>query len=99
MGAPFEPAAEGRAPGGERGRPERKLLGFSGAVALVIANTVGTGVFTTSGFALADLGEPAFVMLSWLMGGVYALAGVVVYSDLAAKYPDKLLKKRKEDRR
>lgn len=90
MGGSFEPApaAEGRAPGGERGRGEGKLLGFSGAVALVIANTIGTGVFTTSGFALADLGEPAFVMLSWLTGGVYALAGVVVYSDLAAKYPE-----------
>jgi APA family basic amino acid/polyamine antiporter len=82
MGGSVEPTR-----GGER-RPEGKLLGFSGAVALVIANTIGTGVFTTSGFALADLGEPGFVMLSWLMGGVYALAGVMVYSDLAAEYPE-----------
>jgi amino acid transporter len=44
-------------------RRNEKLLGIFGAVALVIANTIGTGVFTTSGFALADLGEPAFTFL------------------------------------
>jgi amino acid transporter len=69
-------------------RQNEKLLGFFGAVALVIANTIGTGVFTTSGFALADLGEPAFVMLAWLIGGFYALSGAAVYSDLAEKYPE-----------
>jgi APA family basic amino acid/polyamine antiporter len=55
---------------------------------LVIANTIGTGVFTTSGFALADLGDPSWVMLAWLAGGVYALAGVTIYADLAKKYPE-----------
>jgi amino acid transporter len=64
---------------------KHRLLRFRGAIALVIANTIGTGVFTTSGFALADLGEPAFVMLAWLVGGAYALAGVAIYSDLAKR--------------
>lgn len=73
---------------GNRQPRSGKLLGFFSAVALVIANTIGTGVFTTSGFALADLGDPAFVMLGWLIGGVYALAGVAIYSDLAEKFPE-----------
>jgi APA family basic amino acid/polyamine antiporter len=89
-GAALAENAGGAAGGGpiaeDRGR--RALLGYRGAIALVIANTIGTGVFTTSGFALADLGEPAFVMLAWLVGGVYALAGVTVYADLAIKYPE-----------
>ena len=63
------------------------LLDYRGAIALVIANTIGTGVFTTSGFALADLGSPALVMLAWLVGGVYALCGVAIYADLAERYP------------
>ncbi len=63
------------------------LLDYRGAIALVIANTIGTGVFTTSGFALADLGSPAYVMLAWLVGGVYALCGVAIYADLAARFP------------
>jgi fructoselysine transporter len=65
-----------------------RLLNFRSAVALVIANTIGTGVFTTSGFALADLGDPSVVMLAWLVGGFYAIAGVVIYSDLARRYPE-----------
>lgn len=63
------------------------LLDYRGAIALVIANTIGTGVFTTSGFALADLGSPALVMLAWLIGGVYALCGVAIYADLAERFP------------
>jgi APA family basic amino acid/polyamine antiporter len=68
--------------------PRRRLLDFRGAVALVVANTIGTGVFTTSGFALADLEAPGVVMLAWLAGGIYALAGVAVYADLAARFPE-----------
>jgi APA family basic amino acid/polyamine antiporter len=66
---------------------KQPLLNFRGAVALVIANTIGTGVFTTSGFALADLGSPLWVLLAWLVGGIYALCGVVVYADLATRVP------------
>jgi len=65
-----------------------RLLNYRSAIALVIANTIGTGVFTTSGFALADLGDPAFVMLAWMVGGLYALAGVIIYSELANRYPE-----------
>ena len=64
-----------------------KLLDYKGAIALVIANTIGTGVFTTSGFALLDLGERQYVLLAWLAGGLYALAGVIVYADLAEQFP------------
>lgn len=67
--------------------PRARLLDFRGALALVVANTIGTGVFTTSGFALADLGAPSYVMAAWLVGGLYALCGVAIYADLAARYP------------
>lgn len=72
-------------PANERGAG--KLLDYKGAIALVIANTIGTGVFTTSGFALSDLGERHYVLLAWLAGGLYALAGVIVYADLAEQFP------------
>jgi amino acid transporter len=87
-GPAFTDSARGGAPDAPKAEGRCALLGYGGAIALVIANTVGTGVFTTSGFALSDLGEPAFVMLAWLIGGVYALAGVTVYADLATKYPE-----------
>ena len=64
--------------------PSRHLGPFT-ATALVVASMVGVGVFTTSGFALADLGSPARVVLAWLVGGVIAILGALCYGALAAR--------------
>lgn len=63
---------------------------FGGATlaALVIANMIGAGVFTTSGLALADLHTPGRVMLAWLLGGVIALCGALSYGALAHRLTD-----------
>ena len=44
---------------------------------------IGAGVFTTSGFALADLGDRRFVLLAWLIGGLIAICGAISYGRLA----------------
>ncbi len=56
-------------------------------VALVVANMVGAGVFTSSGFSLSTLGSPGRVMLAWGLCGVWALCGAVAYGALAARLP------------
>lgn len=53
--------------------------------ALVVGDTIGAGVYTTSGFALADLGERWLVMLAWAVGGLVALAGAASYAMLARR--------------
>lgn len=60
-------------------------LGQLSLVCLVIANMIGVGVFTTSGFALADLGSPHRVMLAWLAGGLIAFTGALSYAGLARR--------------
>lgn len=60
-------------------------LGLASATALVVANTIGVGVFTTSGFALADLGSREAVLLAWLVGGAVALAGAASYGALSRR--------------
>ena len=50
-----------------------RRLGLGSATALVVANMVGTGVFTTSGFLIADLGSAWLVLLAWVLGGLVAL--------------------------
>ena len=65
-----------------------RRLGLVSAAALVVANMVGTGVFTTSGFALADLGRPERVLLAWLVGGVLAMCGALSYGALARRIPE-----------
>ena len=67
--------------------PSRTVLGTPTLIALVIGNMIGAGVFTTSGFALADLGSPGPVLAAWLVGGVIALCGALGYGALARLVP------------
>lgn len=62
-------------------------LGLGTLSALVVANMVGAGVFTTSGFALEDLGSPLRVLAAWLAGGLLALCGALSYGALARLIP------------
>lgn len=54
--------------------------GLTTLALLVIANMIGAGLFTTSGFTLNDLGTPARVVLVWCLGGVMAWCGAVGYA-------------------
>ncbi len=68
-------------------RWQQRHLGLATASALVVGNMVGSGVFTTSGFALADLGDARLVLLAWLVGGGIALCGALSYGGLAVRLP------------
>jgi len=49
---------------------------------------LGSGVFTTSGFLLADLKAPWLVLVAWCVGGVVALLGALSYGALARRIPE-----------
>jgi APA family basic amino acid/polyamine antiporter len=66
----------------------QRQLGLASATALVVANMIGTGVFTTSGFLLADLRSPWMVLAAWAVGGVIALLGALNYGALARRIPE-----------
>ena len=66
----------------------RRSLGLASAVFLIVANMIGAGVFTTSGFALADLGTRARVLTAWLVGGLLATCGALSYGALARRIPE-----------
>ena len=52
------------------------------AITLVIANMVGTGVFTSLGFQLLDIQHAGVILLLWLIGGVVALWHMGLYAGL-----------------
>ncbi|MGH7289315.1 MAG: amino acid permease, partial [Myxococcota bacterium] len=62
-------------------------LGAWSAGALVVANMIGSGAFTVSGFALAALGSPGLVLLGWLLGGAIATCGALSYGALGRRLP------------
>jgi len=49
---------------------------------------LGAGIFTTSGFLIADLPSRGLVLLAWLVGGVIALLGAASYGALARRLPE-----------
>lgn len=59
-----------------------KKIGWKSAAAIVIANMIGTGVFTTLGFQLVEIQNTWSILLLWLLGGVIALLGAVSYAEL-----------------
>ena len=54
---------------------------------LVVASMVGTGIFTTTGLLLRELGSPAAVLAAWTAGALLALCGALSYGELAAALP------------
>jgi APA family basic amino acid/polyamine antiporter len=67
--------------------PPRRQLGFSITVAIVVANMIGTGVFTSTGYLAHDLHDPATILLAWIVGGVLALCGAASYAELGSLMP------------
>lgn len=53
----------------------------------MVANTIGAGVYTTSGFTLRDLGTPQAVLLAWVLAALLALAGAQSFAALARALP------------
>jgi APA family basic amino acid/polyamine antiporter len=54
---------------------------------LVLANIIGAGIFTTTGYQAADLGHPGFIFLLWFVGGLLAICGALCYAELGAAMP------------
>ncbi len=62
-------------------------FGFWSALFLVIANMIGTGIYTTTGFLVKDLPAGAGVLMLWVLGGIAALGGALAYAALARRHP------------
>jgi APA family basic amino acid/polyamine antiporter len=66
----------------------RRELNFTHAAAIVVANMIGTGIFTTTGFLAGDLGRPSLVLGIWIVGAIVAVAGCLCYSELGVNLPE-----------
>lgn len=67
--------------------PAPPRLSLTTATAVVVANMVGTGVFTSLGFQVGGLPSGFAVLMLWLVGGVCAFCGAMCYGELAAAVP------------
>jgi APA family basic amino acid/polyamine antiporter len=67
--------------------PPRRQLGLLVTAAIVIANMIGTGVFTSTGFEANSLHDPMTILIAWIVGGVVALCGAACYAELGTMMP------------
>ncbi len=64
-----------------------RRLGLGTATSVMVANMIGTGIFTTTGLMLARTESGWLVLLAWLLGGIVALCGALSYAELATMMP------------
>ena len=64
-----------------------RSVGLATCVALVVANMVGTGIFTSLGFQVAAIPSRPAIMALWTLGGILAFCGALCYAELSAAFP------------
>jgi basic amino acid/polyamine antiporter, APA family len=67
--------------------PPARTVGLLTACGIVIANIIGTGVFTSLGFQVADIQSGFALLMLWVVGGIAALCGALCYGELSAALP------------
>ena len=68
------------------GKSIARVSGFT-ATAIVVADMVGVGVFTSLGFQVKDITSGFSLLLLWVIGGVVAMCGAISYAELALMFP------------
>jgi APA family basic amino acid/polyamine antiporter len=63
-----------------------KKISWKTAAGIVVANMIGTGVFTSLGFQLAVVQNTWTILLLWTFGGIMALLGALVYAELGTHF-------------
>lgn len=66
---------------------QTKLVTPSRAIAIVVSNMIGTGVYTSLGFQVAGINSIFALLFLWITGGFVALCGALTYGELAARIP------------
>jgi APA family basic amino acid/polyamine antiporter len=64
-----------------------RTIGFVTACSIVIANIIGTGIFTSLGFQVTDIQSGFPLLILWVIGGIVALSGALCYGELSAALP------------
>jgi APA family basic amino acid/polyamine antiporter len=62
-------------------------LGLTAAIAVNVANIIGTGVFLKARVMTCNVGTPGKALMVWVFAGLLSLAGALTYAELLAMMP------------
>lgn len=64
-----------------------KVLGIGFGVAVVIGNSIGSGILRMPGTVASYLSNPWLIILLWVLGGCLSIIGAVIYAEAGTAYP------------
>jgi APA family basic amino acid/polyamine antiporter len=67
---------------------KNKKIGLFTATSLIIANMIGTGVFTSLGFQVLGISSGFALVFLWVVGGIVALCGALIYGEIGSRFPE-----------
>ena len=70
-----------------KSKAQKNKISLYTATSIVVANMIGTGVFTSLGYQVIDIKSILPLLMLWIVGGVTALCGALSYGELAASIP------------
>ncbi|HEV2745731.1 MAG TPA: amino acid permease [Allosphingosinicella sp.] len=65
-----------------------RRLGLFDATMLVMGGIIGAGIFVNPAEVARYVDTPGLIVGVWILGGIIALAGAMVYAELAARRPE-----------
>src|SRR5580698_8030385 len=69
------------------GGPSAGTVSWVTATAIVVADMVVVGVFTSLGFQVTDIKSGFSLLLLWIVGGLVAICGAFCYAELSTMFP------------
>jgi amino acid transporter len=66
----------------------KPLLSVWDGIVLICGMVIGAGIFKAPSIVAANTSSGGEFLLAWALGGLVSLCGALVYSELAARYPE-----------
>jgi len=73
--------------GADSGRQLERRLGLDSAIAVIVGEVIGVGIFLTPAGMAQGLGSPMWILAVWLAVGAATACGALAYGELASRFP------------
>ena len=67
--------------------PVRARLGLFDAISIILGIVIGSAIYKSPQFIMANVASPAEGLYAWALGGVLSVIGALCYAELASTYP------------
>ncbi|KAH7359335.1 amino acid transporter [Plectosphaerella cucumerina] len=66
---------------------QERTIGIFGGVSLIVNKIIGSGIFSTPSTILRLAGSPGMALMCWVIGGIIATAGTIVFLEFGTAIP------------